>query len=66
MTGQELRRWRESHGLTLQQLGDLVGVELNTVWRWEKGERSPNKFTRPLLEKAIARIERRRGKGLAA
>ncbi|HEX2174213.1 MAG TPA: helix-turn-helix transcriptional regulator [Dehalococcoidia bacterium] len=65
MKGQELKRWRESHGLTQQQLADEVGVTWVTIARWEAGSRSPNKFTLPLLEKAIARIERRQGKAAA-
>ena len=66
MTGKELREWRQSHGLTLEQLAAEVGVELNTLWRWETGSRSPNKFTRPMLDRAIRRTERRAGKGKAA
>ena len=66
MHGRELKEWREAHGLTLQQLADEVGVALNSVWRWENDRPPPGKFTRTLLEQAIRRIERRRGKGEAA
>ncbi len=33
-----LRWWRKSHGLTAQQLADLLGVTLRTVQGWEAGK----------------------------
>lgn len=33
--------YRAAHGLTLAQLGDLLGVTWGTVWRWEHGTRTP-------------------------
>ncbi len=66
MTREELREWRQRHGLTLEQLAKEVGVETNTIWRWEKGDRQPNKFTAPLLERAIRRLEKRQGEPSAA
>lgn len=66
MKGQELKKWRERHGLTQQQLAEEVGVTWVSVARWEAGSRSPNKLTAPLLERAIQRIEKRQGKNKAA
>ncbi len=65
MKGEELKRWREAHSLTQQELANEVGVTWVTIARWEAGSRSPNKFTAPLLERAIQRIERRKGKEAA-
>ena len=30
-----ITEWRKNRGLTLEQLGNRLGVEKNTVWRWE-------------------------------
>ena len=66
MTGQEIKEWRQSHGLTQEQFAREVGVSWSTIAKWEGGQRSPNRFTLPLLERAIQRIEKREGKGKAA
>jgi DNA-binding XRE family transcriptional regulator len=41
VTGIQLRTWREARQLTQTELARLLGVEHNTVYRWEKGMRSP-------------------------
>ncbi len=41
VTGEDLRRWREARGLTQTALARALGVEHNTVYRWEVGLRSP-------------------------
>ena len=71
LVGPELKAWRERHGLTLHQLADEVGVTWNTIIRWEMLEdapskRRPTRLTRPLLARAIRRIEKRRGEQSAA
>lgn len=33
---------RESRGVTQNALAVAMGVSINTVWRWENGERSPS------------------------
>lgn len=38
MTGAEVRSIRERRGLTLEQLGRLVGVSRATMSRWELGD----------------------------
>lgn len=40
LTGEELRHRREAAGLTQGGLAKLLGVELNTVSRWEIGTRA--------------------------
>lgn len=62
LVGQELKDWRLSHGLTLEGFAREVGVSWNTILRWELPEdapakRRPNRFTAPMLERAIRRIE---------
>lgn len=37
----QIRRWRKQAGLTQEKLADLVSVHLNTLSRWESGQREP-------------------------
>lgn len=37
MEGSELKQKRESLGLTQTGLADILGVKMNTVYRWESG-----------------------------
>jgi transcriptional regulator with XRE-family HTH domain len=52
VTGEDIRRERENLGLTQGQLAELLGVALNTVSRWETGQRTPH----PLVLKAIQTV----------
>ena len=36
-----LRRYRLEAGLSLAQMAERIGVQRNTVWRWEAGKQSP-------------------------
>jgi len=38
MDGKELRKIRRSLSLTQGEMADRIGVRLNTVARWERGE----------------------------
>jgi len=57
MTADEMRAFRETHSLSQEQFAGLVGVSISTIQKWERGARAPNRFTRPLLERAVRRIE---------
>jgi transcriptional regulator with XRE-family HTH domain len=46
-----LRQWRESNGLSRQDVADQFGVSAVTVWRWEAGERFPSVRYLPKLSK---------------
>lgn len=35
--GQKIKALREEHGLTLEQVGEAVGVGKSTVRKWETG-----------------------------
>jgi DNA-binding XRE family transcriptional regulator len=37
LTGAQLRGWRDSQGMTQQQLAGEIGVHWTTVSRWERG-----------------------------
>ena len=50
MTGQELRRIRNSLGLTQAAFAERIGVTTNTMARWERGEMA--------IREAMARLVR--------
>jgi DNA-binding transcriptional regulator YdaS (Cro superfamily) len=33
-----IREYRDANDVTLEQLGEALGVDKATVWRWETGE----------------------------
>ena len=37
-----LKYYREKNKLSLLKLSEVVGVRLNTIWRWEAGKASPS------------------------
>ena len=37
-----LKFFREKSGLSLNKLADLIGVQMNSVWRWESGRATPS------------------------
>jgi transcriptional regulator with XRE-family HTH domain len=39
MTKEKLRKWREAHDLTQQELAELLLVKVQTVGSWERGMR---------------------------
>ena len=51
--GDRLRKLRKKSGLTQEKLADAVGVSLLTLFRWEKGERSPRIDEIKALAKAL-------------
>ena len=54
MEGKELKQKRESLGLTQTELAKLLGVKMNTVYRWESGILAVPKS----IELAMETIER--------
>ena len=47
-----LKYYREKAGLSLNKIAEQLGVQLNTVWRWEKGRAT----TSVEMAKALAQI----------
>jgi transcriptional regulator with XRE-family HTH domain len=52
MIGKNIKRERETLGLSQAALAELVGVAENTVWRWEAGLRIPH----PVVLKAVQNV----------
>jgi DNA-binding XRE family transcriptional regulator len=57
MEGKELKVKRETLGLTQTELADILGVKMNTVYRWESGILSVPQS----IELAMETVERRFG-----
>ncbi len=49
ITPQEVRAIREQLGFSQREFADRLGVALNTVSRWELGERTPNEAVARLI-----------------
>ena len=46
-----LKYYREKKGLSMEKLANLIGVKLNTIWRWENDKASPSvDIIKPLME----------------
>lgn len=45
MIGKRIEMYRKKHGLSAQELADLMKVSRQTVYRWENGERIPDVLT---------------------
>lgn len=45
----DLQRIRESKGISRSDLAKQMNVGINTVWRWEKGQRIPDLETIQVL-----------------
>ena len=46
-----IRAYRAKSGFTLHELATQIGVQRNTIWRWEQG-RAPDKKVWPAIIKA--------------
>ena len=55
MEGTELKKKREKLGFTQTELADILGVKMNTVYRWESGILSVPKS----IELAMETVERK-------
>ena len=58
MEGSELKAKRENLGLTQTELADILGVKMNTVYRWESGILAVPKS----IELAMKTVEREQSK----
>lgn len=53
--GEALAEARAAAGLSVAAAAAELGVDRSTLFRWEKGQRRPDRFVEPLLRDAIAR-----------
>jgi transcriptional regulator with XRE-family HTH domain len=55
LTGSDLRVWRKLLGWSQKRLADALGVPVNTVARWERGEMPIRHAT--ILRLALERLD---------
>lgn len=41
-SGYAMRKYREEENMTMAQLGEMLGVAWQQIYRWEKGEVKPS------------------------
>lgn len=56
MEGNDVKAWREAHGMTQEELAQLLGVRAISVSRWERSAQRPPGH---LLELALEALDRR-------
>ena len=54
---EDIKQFREKYHLTAQALANLLGVTIDTVFKWQKGARKPNKTVWLLLERIEAELK---------
>jgi transcriptional regulator with XRE-family HTH domain len=64
-TGNDIRQKREELGLTQAELASLLGVAMNTVSRWEIGERIPHPLVLKAIETVFAEAKKKKGRSKA-
>ena len=50
---EELRKYRQEKGLGLNDLASMLGVKLNTIYRWEKGLYEPSNISKKKINSLI-------------
>jgi DNA-binding transcriptional regulator YiaG len=59
-TPKEIEEFRKNYGFTLKKMGEMTGVALNTVYRWEKGIIEPSMTAKILLSKLEEEFSRKK------
>ena len=50
-TPEEIEQFRKEHRLTRKKLGELTGCTVSTIYKYERGLRTPGKTTKILLSR---------------
>ena len=59
MTNEDLKAWRQKHGLTQPELAALLDVSLDSVRSWEQGRRPLPSLLAPALKEYERQLKRR-------
>jgi len=62
VTGEGIKREREKLGMTQVDLAKLLGVAMNTVSRWEIGQRNPHPLTLKAIRTVLAEVQAKKAK----
>ena len=49
-TADRIKKMRESAGLSQADLAQMIGVDVNTVWRWEKNRSSSERSIKKIAQ----------------
>jgi DNA-binding XRE family transcriptional regulator len=52
--GEKIRKYRIDSGLTIKQLGQIIGVSEYTIINWEKMKKSPSKKNRFAIDQLFS------------
>lgn len=61
-TAEDIRKLRESLGMTQEELAYEVGVSFSTVSRWETGRGEPSRLARRQLDRLRKRAQKQEQK----
>jgi DNA-binding transcriptional regulator YiaG len=50
-TPKQVETFRKAHKLTRRALGEMLGVTVSSVYKWERGLKKPSKTTKILLSR---------------
>jgi DNA-binding transcriptional regulator YiaG len=50
-TPKQVEAFRKAHKLTRRALGEMLGVTVSSVYKWERGLKKPSKTTNILLSR---------------
>lgn len=53
ITGSEIKEYLRTNGIALEDFAKLIGVRLNTVWKWTAGRNKPSPMAQQNLKKIL-------------
>lgn len=54
VTGEEIAKYLQTTGTTLEDFAVMVGVRASTVWKWKDGRtKKPSRLVQPNLKKIL-------------
>ena len=56
-----VRSGRESRGLSVRELADMVGVSMMTLYRWQEGRTTPHPYLKKRVLEVLGKPITRRG-----
>jgi DNA-binding transcriptional regulator YiaG len=60
-TPKQVETLRKAHKLTRRALGEMVGVTVSAIYKWERGLKKPSKTTKILLSRIEDEFKKKGG-----